>query len=74
MYNQFGKKTSLIEKKRKEGRRNNNNNPLSIDEDLFTDLVDLFLLFCFLAKLNYSLSFLSALEPSLFSIMNEGVP
>jgi hypothetical protein len=39
MYNQFGKKTSLIEQKRSEGRRNDNDNgnPLVVSDEDFTD-------------------------------------
>ena len=34
MYNQFGKKTNLIENERSEGRSNDNGNPFVVSEDL----------------------------------------
>jgi hypothetical protein len=45
MYNQFGKKTNLIEEKRSEGRSNDNGNPLVVSEDFDSAALFLFSLF-----------------------------
>jgi hypothetical protein len=37
MYNQFGKKTNLIEKKKSEGRSNDNGDLLVVSDEDFTD-------------------------------------
>jgi hypothetical protein len=42
MYNQFGKKTNLIEKKRNEGRSNDNRNLLVVSDEDFKDSAALF--------------------------------
>ena len=46
MYNQFGKKTNLIEKKRSDGRSNDNDNdngnPFVVSDEDFTDSAALF--------------------------------
>ena len=59
MYNQFGKKTNLIEKKRSEGRSNDNDNPLVVSEDLDSAALFFFSLFNSANLASYSFNFLS---------------
>jgi len=56
MYNQFGKKTSLIEKKRREGRRIENNDPSVVTDE---DFADSFVLFFLLLSNPANLAYLS---------------
>jgi hypothetical protein len=62
MYNQFERKTILIELKIRKGRRNNNNNPVLNDEDVLMDLVPFFSLSNSLNHLNRSASYQLLLE------------